>query len=101
VADLVLLLTAGAFGLFARWSADRWCQSGEGPAPGFATSYCSRAHAHSGWILFLGIALGAAVLIRLLGRRTRYARRIAFGLLVAALIANTIFVFSLTSVQSG
>jgi hypothetical protein len=99
-ADLVLGVVAAALGAFARVLVNAYCsQPGGAPEGGTdGASYCRSVAGLPSWTAYVAAAIGIALIARLLFKRVGHSRVIALAVVLVALVANTIVVFSLPDV---
>jgi hypothetical protein len=96
-ADLVLIVVAAALGAFARLLVNAYCSQPDGAPEGGTAgwNYCRSVAGLPSWLAYVAAAVGIAVVVRLLFKRVAHSRTIALGLVILALIAGTIVVYSL------
>jgi MYXO-CTERM domain-containing protein len=94
-ADAVMLIAAALIGLLACAMVRAYCRGTDALEFGaVGRSYCGSATGSSNWWLFVAAAVAVAAAVRIVLRRRRMARVAALAAVFAALIANTIVVYT-------
>lgn len=92
----VVPAVAAILGVVAHGLVTGYCHPGyDGPAGGAALSYCSAADHGWSWPAFVGAALMIGAVPLVLFGHWRFRRWAALGLVVVAVVANTVIVHSL------